>query len=328
MCYSVNDNDLLPRRAAVKTVGMALAGAGLAGCTGKNAGGNGRSSGTEGGTEAGPGGSDPANGSARDGTATDGEYRTRRRTYALMEGTKYETTVYVLESAAAGPTAVVLGGVHGNETGGVNAAHVATEYTVGRGTVVVLPETNRPAVEAGSRQGPDGDLNRQFPVGEGPTSELANAVWDLLREHEPDAVIDMHSSKGVYQLHDVGVGQVVFPHGGHRAITDARAVTERVNDQYLAERLGHDLPAGYAFRTVSGGHEHSEEFASEADRMLVPTAATELDLNGWITEVTFRGFDLEEQTFLHDRLTAALLERSAVPIQSPLDGTENPLLDN
>lgn len=322
-----DDRPAPSRRSVLRTAGaVSLAGVGLAGCTGDETGGGGGQSPAGTATEAGD--SHGANGTAdANATETAVDFETGRDTYPIMEGTVYETTVHVLESAADGPTAVALGGVHGNETGGVEAARVATEYDVGRGTVVVLPETNRPAVEADSREGPDGDLNRQFPVGEEPTTEIARAVWGVLRDHDPDYVIDMHTSKAVYRLHDVGVGQVVFPHGGREAIETAHAATERVNERYLAELLGDDLPEGYAFRPVYGEYELPHMDEDEGDLLLVPKAARDLGATGWVTEVTYKGFDLEEVTFLHDRLTAALLEHSGVPIRSPLDDADNPLLD-
>lgn len=319
----VDDRPPLSRRSVLRTAGaVSLAGVGLAGCMGAETGGDGSPSG--------PGTDTARSGGANEstsGTETSIDFETGRNTYSIMEGTVYETTVHVLESAAAGPTAVVLGGMHGNETGGVEAAHIATEYDVGRGDLVIIPETNKPAVEDGTREGPNGDLNRQFPVGEEPTTEIARAVWGVLREHDPDYVIDMHTSKAVYRLHDVGVGQVVFPHGGRDAIEAAHAATEQVNQQYLAELLGDELPEGYAFQPVYGEYELPHMDREEEDLLLVPKAASDLGVGGWVTEVTYRGFDLEEVTFLHDRLTSALLEFNTIPIISPLDDADNPLLD-
>lgn len=331
---NADDRRALTRRSALRTVGaVSVAGVGLAGCMGDE---------TEGAGSSSDSGRETDVNDSSDGTGTDDsgganesasdeepevDFETGRNTYPIMEGSVYETPVYVLESAADGPTAVVLGGVHGNETGGVEAAHVATEYDVGRGTVVVIPETNRPAVEDETRAGPDGDLNRQFPVDKEPTTELAQAVWGVLRDHDPDCVIDMHTSKGVYEFHDVGVGQAVFPHGGQDAIEDAHAATDRINERYLGELLGDDLPTGYAFQPVYGEHDHEQIAENEEDRMIVPTAVQQFGLKGWVTEVTHQGFDLEAVTFLHDRLAIAMLDRNEIPIKSSFDDVDNPLLE-
>ena len=43
-------------------------------------------------------------------------------TFLLQAGTPWETTGYVVDSGEAGPTALILGGVHGNEPAGAAAA--------------------------------------------------------------------------------------------------------------------------------------------------------------------------------------------------------------
>ncbi|WP_331233555.1 M99 family carboxypeptidase catalytic domain-containing protein [Natronorarus salvus] len=256
-------------------------------------------------------------------TPTESVPEAGREVTTMMDGTEYETAVYHLRSGVEGPTAVVLGGVHGNEVGGIEAAHVATGYEVGSGTVVVVPETNRPAVEAKTRYGPDGDLNRQFPVGEEPETEIAEAVWELLLAHEPDLLIDMHTSRGVYGLHEETVGQVLFPSPVEGATEDAYAAAESVNGTYLDDLLGDELHPAYAFEPV-----YSEDagYEPEFDGILVLTAGFDLSLKGWVTEVTYRGFDVDEQAFLHDRLTTALLRENGIEVESPFDATPNPLL--
>ena len=278
-------------------------------------------------------GQTPTDGDADSVTSTDGDAETStptesvpeagREVTTLMAGTEYETEVHHLRSGVAGPTAVVLGGVHGNEVGGIEAAHVATEYEVETGVLVVVPETNRPAVEAETRYGPDGDLNRQFPLDGEPETEIARAVWELLGELEPDLLIDMHTSRGVYGLHEDTVGQVLFPSPADGAVEDAYAAAESVNEAYLDDLLGDELHPAYAFEPV-----YTEEVGDEpaVDGILVLTAGIDLDLKGWVTEVTYRGFDLEEQAFLHDRLTTALLGENGVDVESPLDTGPNPLL--
>ncbi len=275
-------------------------------------------------------GEDPAGG-ADEPTGTDASTPTAsesvpeagREVTTMMAGTEYETAVHHLRSGVEGPTAVVLGGVHGNEVGGIGAAHVATEYDVETGDLVVVPETNRPAVETETRYGPDGDLNRQFPVGGEPETEIAEAVWELLLDHEPELLIDMHTSRGVYGLHEGTVGQVLFPSPVEEATEDAYAAAESVNETYLEELLGDELHPAYAFEPV-----YSEDagFDTETEGILVLTAGLDLDLKGWVTEVTYRGFDVDEQAFLHDRLTTALLRENGIDVESPFDAGPNPLL--
>lgn len=245
-----------------------------------------------------------------------------RETYAIMEGTAYETSVHVLD-AGAGPTGMVVGGVHGNEVGGIEAARLVLEYGLSAGRLVVIPEANAPAVEAGEREGPEGDLNRQFPVGGEPTTEVARAIWGELERHEPDCLIDMHTSRGVYRLHSGSVGQTIFPARTDGSVEDARVAVEYANG-YLEERLDDDLE-GYEFVVVDLEGQGNIAQSDEADTMLVHKAGADLGTVGWITEVTYRGLALDEQRFLHDRLATRLLTENGLDVESPLDDGPNPL---
>lgn len=241
---------------------------------------------------------------------------TERETYPMMEGTEYETTVHVL-TAGEGPTGMVLGGVHGNEVGGIEAARIATEYELSGGQLIVVPETNVPAVEEGTRHGPDGDLNRQFPVGEEPTTEIARGLWAEIEEHDLDCLIDMHTSRGILSVDEGAVGQAVFPSPAEGASENAATAAEHMNDEVMAEFLEENPE--YAF-TAGAVEEQDVDQSDEVGLMTVMKAGSDLGTKGWITEVTYRGLDLDQQAFLHDRLAVRLLAENGIEVESPLDG--------
>lgn len=241
---------------------------------------------------------------------------TERETHLMMEGTEYETTVHVL-TAGEGPTGMVLGGVHGNEVGGVEAAHIATEYGLAGGRVIVIPETNRPAVEEETRHGPDGDLNRQFPVGEEPTTGIARGLWAEIESFEPDCLIDMHTSRGIIGVDEGAVGQMVFPSSAEGANEDAATAAEYMNDEVMTAFLEENPE--YVFQSGTVGESEIEQ-SDEVGLMAVMKAGTDLGIPGWITEVTYKGLDVDQQAFLHDRLTTRLLAEHGLDIESPLDG--------
>lgn len=294
------------RRRLLASIGSGTLGA-LAGCIGDS----GASGGTDGSND-----TDDAVDSTNESSGLD------RETYAIMEGTEYETDVHVLD-AGSGPTGMVLGGVHGNEVGGIEAARLVSDYGLSAGRLVVIPEANAPAVEAREREGPDGNLNRQFPVGEEPTTEIARALWDELERHDPDCLIDMHTSRGVYRLHSGSVGQTIFPARTDGSVEDAEVAAEYANG-YLKERLDGDLE-GYEFVVIDLEGQDDIAQSDEADTMLVHKAGADLGTVGWITEVTYRGLDVDEQRFLHDRLAIRLLAENGLDVESPLDDGPNPL---
>lgn len=140
----------------------------------------------------------------------EGDGEVTSATETILPDTDHETTLYERDAPRDGPTAMVFGGVHGDERSGIEVAREVTDWYPDRGTLVVVPETNRVAVEDDVRAGPDGDLNRDFPAGGEPTSELARGIWDAVDRHGPDVVLDLHRSLGIQGVHREYVGQAIF----------------------------------------------------------------------------------------------------------------------
>lgn len=63
-----------------------------------------------------------------------------------IAGTPVDTKVYFMDSGVPGPTAIVLGGTHGNEIAGIMAATMIIERgAVTRGRLIVIPHANNAA---------------------------------------------------------------------------------------------------------------------------------------------------------------------------------------
>ncbi|WP_254824139.1 succinylglutamate desuccinylase/aspartoacylase domain-containing protein [Haloglomus halophilum] len=164
----------------------------------------------------------------------------------IMPGTAHETPVYVVEGAESGPTAVAVGGIHGDERSGILAADRLLEWDLAAGRLVVIPRANRVAVEQDTRQGEHGDLNRQFTPDSEPATELARALWDRIVEADPDVLTTLQSSKGLYGTHPDFVGQAVFPTAAGDAVTVAESATATVNDTVVPWYMPfHDFRVGH-----------------------------------------------------------------------------------
>ena len=215
----------------------------------------------------------------------------------VMEGTDRETPVYELDSGESGPTAMVFGGVHGNEVSGYRAAEEMVGWSIDSGTLVVVPWANVVAIDADERRGPGGDLNRQFPPGEEPTTELARALWDVVTERDPDAVLDLHRSRGILGTHAQWVGQAVYPTA--EGMADAEAVVEAVNEEVV--------PATMPFHEflVSGP-------LSGNAPLLIHKVGGELGRPGYIIETTPVLMDLDRQVEWTLEIAGRLLERHGV----------------
>jgi hypothetical protein len=203
------------------------------------------------------------------------------RTHSLLPGTKYETPVYVIDSGKPGPTAFVVGGVHGDEPQGYMSAMEMTRLRPTGGKLVVVPEANRRAIKRGARYTKDGDLNRQFPTGSTPESKLARALWSELVLHDPDVVVDLHSSSGIYK-HDGKVGQAVFP---TRATPENAVDTcTRISDRsiYLSE-----YPSYYAFNCGNS--------LDGSRPLLIHKVYGDLQRPGYHVETTRKGTHIEDE---------------------------------
>jgi N2-acetyl-L-2,4-diaminobutanoate deacetylase len=98
-----------------------------------------------------------------------------------------------------GPTALLIGGNHGDEFEGPVAllkAAVAIEPGEISGRIVILPCLNFPAVQAGTRTSPidKGNMNRSFPGR--PDGSVTEKISDYVQRHIlplADYVLDIHS---------------------------------------------------------------------------------------------------------------------------------------
>ena len=98
-----------------------------------------------------------------------------------------------------GPTALLTGGVHGDEyEGQIVLASLARNLDPAaiRGRIIIVPCANPPASQAGRRTSPldNGNLARVFPgdPAGGPTSQIAEGMTRLLLA-EADFLVDFHS---------------------------------------------------------------------------------------------------------------------------------------
>jgi predicted deacylase len=124
----------------------------------------------------------------------------------LGQSLKTQIDFFVCSGAKRGPSALVAGGIHGDEYEGPAAigqfaAEVSTELL--SGTVVLVPVANPPAFEAGSRVSPlDGvNLARVFPgkADGSPTERLADSLFSRFAG-PAGFLIDLHSGGVEYEF--------------------------------------------------------------------------------------------------------------------------------
>ena len=126
----------------------------------------------------------------------------------IMAGTPYQTAYFVKTGANPGPTIVVMGGLHGDETAGYLAARQLKNWQIESGTLVVVPDANAPAIRA-NRRFVGRNMNALFPGkkdGDG-NQQLAYALWQLIKSSKPDLLLTLHESRGFYAEDRARYGQ-------------------------------------------------------------------------------------------------------------------------
>ena len=112
--------------------------------------------------------------------------------------------VHVLQGDGPGPTALIQGGIHGDEVAGVHALMQLLEQGRRplRGRLLIIPVMNPAAYRSRTRAAPGGlDLNRCFPGDPAdPARErrLAARFMDLVRDEAPALMATLHESHKRY----------------------------------------------------------------------------------------------------------------------------------
>jgi hypothetical protein len=218
-----------------------------------------------------------------------------REEFVIRDGTSYETPVHVIEAPKSGPTAVITGGIHGNEYAGIEAAWDIIDWELESGRLVVIPEANAVAVDQGTYTSSSGDLNQQFPTGRSPTTDHAREIWGIVTGYNADVVVDLHTSMGVYGSRGPeGFGQAIFPTPAGREI--ARQVRDTVNEAHF----GSDGSPYYSYRignTLDGRNPR-----------LIHKVGGDLDRPGFLVEATRHDTDLETRVEWLKSNTATILD--------------------
>jgi len=153
----------------------------------------------------------------------------------IAEGTPFATEVLV-RRAGPGPTVMLIGGIHGNEPAGARAVRQIADWRLERGTLLCVARANVLALAADQRRTPDlpndqSDLNRQFPKEPDaqPVGALAKALWQLVRDTDPDWLIDCHEGFDFTQENPNSVGSSVIAVAHDQARARADEMLAAVN---------------------------------------------------------------------------------------------------
>ena len=148
----------------------------------------------------------------------------------LMNDTPYATPAFLFDSGEEGSSIIILGGTHGDEPAGYEAAMrlvlALDKRPPESGKVILIPLANRLAVANYNRRtgvpaGADkeqGNLNRCYPgKADGlPMEQMALQIEGLARAHTVDVFIDLHEARYLHlntpeeSERETGLGQTLI----------------------------------------------------------------------------------------------------------------------
>lgn len=109
-------------------------------------------------------------------------------------------SVHTLASQVPGKTALIVGGIQGDEPGGFNAAAlIATRYNILSGQVIVVPNLNFESIIKRSR-GVYGDMNRKFDQVSktDPERRTVAKIKSMITDPGVDFILNLHDGSGFF----------------------------------------------------------------------------------------------------------------------------------
>lgn len=193
-----------------------------------------------------------------------------------------------------GPTALIVGGIHGDERAGIVAAHEISEWNPDYGRIIVIPEANPQAIEQNTRVNDRGDLNRKFIYNRKPTSALSQSIWSAVKKLSPDVLFTLQESRGIMGSTPSGVGQMVFHAPSKSARDGATMGVRRANAQIGSQRLK------FGMDTISGP-------AVKPNGLLSEKATYEANIPSFIVE-TYENLDMGARVQFQTTITRGILD--------------------
>ena len=165
--------------------------------------------------------------------------------FALQNGTRWETSGCVVDSGQPGPTALILGGAHGNEPAGALAAEKVCNFAPVAGKILVVPRINPLGLKGNVRYLPEfGDMNRVYPPREvhSPSEKLGMEMIALMKRENIKLLVDLHEARNSHRVDKTSLGQLLLfadnPASAAVAAVTVAAVNRGISDEIRKFEVG------------------------------------------------------------------------------------------
>jgi gamma-glutamyltranspeptidase / glutathione hydrolase len=230
----------------------------------------------------------------------------------IAEKTEWETSYFVIDSGAQGPTLLVTGGLHGNEPAGYRAAEQIRHWPIQCGKLIVVPRVNSPGLKQNTRWLPGEpnsirNANRNFPkIGElnEARSVPIKALWTFMQEQNLDWVVDLHEGFDFNIANPNSVGSSIIYFDTPEMQTLAAKIHADVNA--TIEDPNRKIVRRSKSGPVNGG--------------LVRASVERLGAKGFCFETTFQYQPLSTRTRQHRIMVHRLMQELNMVGSKPVSG--------
>jgi len=261
--------------------------------------------------------------------------RPSREHKTYFKNTVQELNIYKIYGEQDGNTALILGGIQGDEPGGFRSAELYSELSLEQGNLIVVPRTNFHSIIKNKRA-INFDMNRRFINSEQEHSnqnyedKIVEIIIGLMEE--ADILLNLHDGWGFYSKKRVGPGRNP-QRFGQSIIADTRRYihnNDTINLKKMAQKVIKkantqiDNPKHHLSFMNTETFTEGSQYSSEMKRSATYYALTEYKIPAFGIEASKNIKDLKKKIKYHNYAINGFLdimdikpEFPAVEVSSP-----------
>ncbi len=156
----------------------------------------------------------------------------------LFSNSDHQLQIIKLKGEKPGPTALIFGGIHGDEPGSYFSSEMLSQTRMIRGSLILVPRVNFPSIMANQR-GIHGDMNRKFGAGidpNDPDGKVVEVLKSLMAE--ADLFINQHDAAGFHRKSYISAKYNPRQYGQSLIVDTGRFFSPRLQKWIELEKIG------------------------------------------------------------------------------------------